>query len=248
MAKLMRNVVNWVTRPFRAAAFRKWVLEVCVDYLIKSPEYVDSEEYGFNAQAGRKQIFNDLIAAFDFEVIIETGTWVGNTTGYMAEKSKLPVYTSELNDRFQGIAKMRLKAYQDISFALQDSRDFLRAFAGTETQTKRAFIYLDAHWYDDLPLDEELRIIAKLWQDYVIMIDDFGVPTDADYRFDNYGKGFALCLRDFAATFKALDLDCFFPVLPAAQETGKKRGCVILARGENTQRLLQIPTLAQYPL
>ncbi len=54
------------------------------------------------------------------------------------------------------------------------------------------FIYLDAHWEDDLPLAEELRIIAGAWRSAVVMIDDFQVSDDDGYGFDDFGPGKAL--------------------------------------------------------
>jgi hypothetical protein len=89
---------------------------------------------------------------------------------------------------------------------------------------------LDAHWYADLPLEGELDIIAKDWEHFVIMIDDFQVPGDEGYGFDSYGENQALTLARFAEVFRRQRLTPFFPNLYSGEETGIKRGCVVLAQ------------------
>ena len=56
------------------------------------------------------------------------------------------------------------------------------------------FFYLDAHWNDDLPLADEIDIIFSRCPWAVVMIDDFEVPSDPGYQFDDYGPGKALVL------------------------------------------------------
>ena len=54
------------------------------------------------------------------------------------------------------------------------------------------FVYLDAHWAEELPLAEELCIVASAWTRCVVMVDDFQVPGDSGYAYDDYGPGLAL--------------------------------------------------------
>jgi hypothetical protein len=51
------------------------------------------------------------------------------------------------------------------------------------------FFHLDAHWEGDLPLQEEIEIILGRFPNFLIMIDDFRVPGDSGYGFDDYGRG-----------------------------------------------------------
>ena len=46
--------------------------------------------------------------------------------------------------------------------------------------------YLDAHWYKDLPLAEEIRIIRDQCKRGVIVIDDFFVSGSPGFDFDEY--------------------------------------------------------------
>jgi hypothetical protein len=238
MKEIMKLLLKPVYEKYRRLLLRVSSLETIVDYLIESPKYIDSDSIGFNGQKYRKQIFENLLAAFCFEVIVETGTWVGNTTGYMAAKTNIPIYTVELNKRFSALARMRLQDFDNIIFELGDSRRLLAKLARTDVADKRTFIYLDAHWYADLPLKEEIAIIANHWKKFVIMIDDFQVPGDEGYGYDNYGKEKSLTLKYFSKIFSQYGLMPFFPAISSTQETGYKRGCVILAKGaEEIQKL-----------
>jgi len=231
MNKLLRFLFPSIYAWAEGVALRLLNVETALDCLIKSPQYVASDEVGFNGQAHRKQIFRDLLSEFEFDAILETGTWIGNTTGYMAETSGLPVYTTEYNDRFYSLAKLRLRHINNITFMLSDSREFLRKMAASNLSAKKLFIYLDAHWYEDLPLAEEIEIICANFQDFVILVDDFEVPGDAGYGYDNYGKNKALTYKQFSPLFRRLGLVALFPSLPSHDESGKKRGSVILVKG-----------------
>src|SRR5204863_9691435 len=65
-------------------------LEMAVDAMVVSPKYVPGDDIGFNGQRQRKRIFTDLIATIPFDAIVETGTWLGNTTAYMAQTAGRP--------------------------------------------------------------------------------------------------------------------------------------------------------------
>jgi hypothetical protein len=61
------------------------------------------------------------------------------------------------------------------------------------------------------------------------MIDDFAVPGDPQYGFDDYGPGKVLRM-EYLLQFANAGLSYFFPSLPADRETGKQRGCVVVCR------------------
>ncbi|MCS6813712.1 MAG: hypothetical protein NZ772_09120, partial [Cyanobacteria bacterium] len=153
---------------FRDIQFRLSILETLVDTLIESPVYRASDAAGFNGQLGRKQLFQSIVTTCGIEAIVETGTWIGNTTGYMAETTQLPVYSSEVNPRFYRIAQQRLAAFANIHLAQLDSRQFLHQVSTLNLVNQCVFFYLDSHWYNDLPLREEIVLIASRWQRFVI--------------------------------------------------------------------------------
>jgi hypothetical protein len=231
-----------IPRPVRAYASRLQQypdlqlrlrnLEIAVDVLIRNRTYTASEDVGFNGQRIRKKIFEELLSTITFDVIVETGTEIGNTTGYLAEQSKLPIYTVESNPLFYSIAKMRLASFSSIHFELSDSREFISKLAVSHLSDQCVFFYLDAHRYDDLPIKEEIDLIVRYWTKFVIMVDDFRVPNDKGYVYDNYGKNGVLSIEHIRGSLGKHNLIPFFPSTPAEKETGQKRGCVVVARHE----------------
>ncbi len=226
---------------------RVMTLEVAIDSLLAGLNGAGSEDVALNGQRHRQEIFAELLSTFPFEAIVETGTFTGNTAGYMARKTKLPVYTVERNPRFHAIAKTRLKDFQNITFALGDSRTCLNKFAGNGVAGKHTFFYLDAHWNEDLPLAEEIEIISKNWKRFVIMVDDFQVPGDDGYGYDDdygwWGRG--LDVRSYGGVFARCGLTAFFPTASSASETGARRGCVVLVKNEDAEKTRSsVPSLA----
>src|SRR6185503_7616085 len=126
------------------------------------------------------------IHACHFDAIIETGTFRGSTTLFLAHNSGgAPVFTSEVNTRVFETARRRLRAFQNLHMYNLDSRQVLKT--ADLARYRRPFFYLDAHWLADLPLSEEINVICQKWVDYVVMVDDFQVPDDPGYGYDDYG-------------------------------------------------------------
>ena len=180
----------------------------------------------FNRQEGRRKLFLAILDSFQPSVLVETGTFKGTTTQFMAQVFPDRILTCEINLRWFIEAQARLSQHPNVELWRQDSRAFLRDVAQTAGGDERVFFYLDAHWLDDLPLRGEIEFILDVWPNAIVMIDDFQVVDDAGYAFDDYGPGKALTLD----LLRGLDrFSIFFPALPSEQETGAKRGCVVLA-------------------
>ena len=200
----------------------------------------------FNGQKFRQQIFLDLVKAVPFKAIVETGTFRGVTTSFMAERIEAPIFTVESEPRFYHFAKLNLKGHPNVHVSLADSREFLNGLiANPEVPKDRVFFYLDAHWNEDLPLYEEVRLIGEQWSDVVVMIDDFEVPDDSDYRFDDYGNGKKLCL-DYLGSDLLENWAVYFPSGRGADDTGIKRGCVVLASRSLSGEVSGIPSLRSF--
>jgi hypothetical protein len=186
----------------------------------------------FNGQQRRQELFTAMVRKFKPAAIIETGTYLGTTTEFMAGMG-VPVYSVEGNPRFYGFARARLWRKRHVTIRRGDSRDALRAFfdgplRGYNDRTVLA--YLDAHWNDDLPLADELGIIFSNCQAAVVMVDDFQVPQDSAYCYDDYGPGKALNADYVAPLVEAHDLVLFYPSVPSQEETGLRRGCAVLCK------------------
>lgn len=181
-----------------------------------------------NGQYFRRTMVRDIARAVAFDRVIETGTFRGTGAEFFAAVFGTPVTTIEGSRRYYSYSE-RVLAYQDtVTVTFADSRAGLRELAekdgiGEET----VFFYLDAHWEDDLPLREELEIVAATWPRAVVMIDDFKVPEDPGYGFDDYGTHGRLT-ADYLPTHALAGWGLYYPSLSSAEETGAKRGSCVL--------------------
>jgi hypothetical protein len=179
----------------------------------------------FNGQAVRLGTVRGLIAEFSPDAFIETGTFLGFTTRFFAGNG-VPVHTIEVDPRFYVAARVRLTFNPDVRVVRGNSRDALAELARTASFA-RPFAYLDAHWWDDLPLTDEVRTIFGRWADALIVIDDMRVPDDHGYGFDeHHGVPLALELLDLPDGAVAAH-----PAVPAADESGARRGTLYLGQG-----------------
>ncbi len=218
----------------------------CVEYLFNTQ---DKNTYGgpFNNQKIRQEIFTGLLENFRFDEIIETGTYYGNTTEYMFKTSKLIVRTIELNPRKYGFAMARLFKYPKIK-TYRGSSDVILTNLCKQPgiQQKQVFFYLDAHRNGKLILIEEIKLILSNIKQAVVMIDDFKVPGFPDYGYDKYPSGEILDL-EYLSPLSNLGLQLFFPTVGPKNETGKKRGCVVLTLNkEYSEKLQSLSTLKAY--
>jgi hypothetical protein len=217
----------------RAAAYLEW----CQEPLRHA--YRDA----MNRQRGRQEIVRRIFCVMNPAAVIETGTYRGTTTEFLSHLTDAAVYSVELNRRYYEYARMRFAEIGGVTLELGDSRQFLdRLSTDPRVPKQRVFFYLDAHWEADVPLREELLIIAEHWSESVIMIDDFQVVDDEGYGFDDYGPGKRLAL-DYLPLDSLGGYSCLVPQLPSAEETGFRRGCVVLAPRELEDELCRIAGL-----
>ena len=225
---------------------------------IRSPDL--GAEWGpFNGQTARQALFVDIIANTRPHAIVETGTSLGATTELMSQTG-LPVFTVELYPRSYGFARARFWRKQNIKLLHGDSRTALRRlFDGPlhALSSRTLFFYLDAHGDDDLPLAEEIDLVFSRCPSAVVMIDDFEVPSDPGYGYDDYGPGKALVSGYIRPAISAHQLRAFYPSTPSVADypstpmaaaglaaSGRlRRGCVVLVK-----EACHAPLLASIPL
>jgi hypothetical protein len=199
-----------------------------------------------NGSPARLTVFEELNRRCSFDAVVETGTYRGESTIFFAAAG-CPVYSSDVNPRYLGYAQARLWSRSNVHFCLGDSRQFLRRLIQDSTVSKdRVFFYLDAHWHDDLPLREEVDLIFRHWTRPVVMVDDFQVPDDSGYQFDDYGEGKKLSL-EYLNPVAHLGFISFFPAFPSSEEVGLKRGWVVLASDRfSLEQLRAVPQLREW--
>lgn len=124
----------------------------------------------------------------DLHVIIETGTFLGDTTEYLGRQyPDLPVISIEIQAEHVAIARARCRDLPNVEIVHGDSAIALPEILAT---VKHPFVYLDAHWLPEWPLSAELGSLET----GVVAIDDFdlchrrfgfdtfdGQPLNADY-------------------------------------------------------------------
>jgi hypothetical protein len=198
----------------------------------------------FNGQHHRRLMFEEIIATCRPKALVETGTFRGTTTELMAA-TRLPLYTVESRARRFGYARQRLKGFANVKLTFGDSRAFLRdLLRRDELPDDRNFFYLDAHWGKDLPLAEEIDIIFSGWPKAIVMVDDFQVPGDDGYSFDDYGPGKALTAGYLSDLTSRFALAHFYPSCPSEKETGTRRGSIVIASaGDVISELATIKSL-----
>jgi hypothetical protein len=201
----------------------------------------------FNGQKIRQEIFLGIIKKLNTEFIIETGTFQGTTSIYMHSISGLPVYTIKNDRRYYIFSKKRFWPYSGITICFGNSvevLDYLRL--KKELCDAKLFFYLDAHWDWYLPLEDELKIIFNNWNDAVVMVDDFQVPDDPDYRYDSYFNGKALNF-DLLNSISDINFSIFLPKERGVFETGARKGAIILAKSQEIiERLKMLSSLRFY--
>lgn len=170
------------------------------------------------------------VERLDGAAVVETGTFRGATAAFLHEATGAPLHSLEADARDHSFARARLCGLAAVHLHRGDSRDGLaRLDAEGALPAGTVLFYLDAHGQIDLPLAEEIEIAFCHWPDAVVMIDDFAVPDDPGYGFDDYGEGVALTLAYLDAN-RVRTPAVWLPRCASAAETGSRRGCVVLAR------------------
>ncbi|MFC4471059.1 hypothetical protein ACFPH6_42330 [Streptomyces xiangluensis] len=178
----------------------------------------------FNGQLKRQEIIRELLAEISFDGIVETGSFRGTTTRFLSAVSGLPVHSAEIEERFYRYAAVKCRAFPRIQLHHGDSRKMLNILSRQAGDPALLF-YLDAHWQEDVPRYQELEIIKGCWSRSVVMIDDFQVPGDPGYQFTSYhGVPLNVNYLPELPGWKA-----YYPASASGDETGAKRGCVVLA-------------------
>jgi hypothetical protein len=207
--------------------------------------------WAFNGQEFRRRLVTELLARVPFVAIVETGTSFGTTTRYLRQATHTPIYSFEADPRRFGFARASLRGSPDVHLRRCDSRAGLAALAKSGAlPAGPVFFYLDAHGLrhggGDLPLAEEIALASGHWPAAVIMIDDFCVPDDTGYGFDDYGIGHSLTLA-YLRAHDLLPAGVWFPRSPSLEETGARRGCVVLAQAADLiQRIETVTTLRRW--
>ena len=184
-----------------------------------------------------------LIDTFRPAVAVETGTYRGTTTAWFAEECGLSTYTVEKQWRFATYSRIRFLRDRRVHVTRGDSRRFLRRLGSRGVVPARSLFYLDAHWGTDFPLRTELEIIAAAWPRAIVIIDDFLVPWDDGYGYDDYGVSQTVGLDRLDGI---RGLDCYLPTAPSSEETGARRGTAYLTPESDRDTMESCPDVRRW--
>lgn len=213
-----------------------------LDYKVGRHHHFHPWGGAFNGQTLRRELCRRLLVEMKPDSIVETGTYRGVTTEFLAQFDK-PVITIESNERFHEFSKQRLSRLQNVSVLHGSSDVILQKLTEQGQLDGNIFAYLDAHWYKHLPLRGEIKVISGYAASFVLLVDDFKVPGQGGYKFDDYGDVGA-CTTEHIEDLLDGSTQIFFPNIPAKDETDAPRGYCFIARGErNTQFLTSFPEL-----
>jgi hypothetical protein len=82
-------------------------------------------------------------------------------------------------------SRCRFRDYPNTQIIRGSSSQILRLLATEEKSGDRPLFFLDAHWYDYWPLNDELAVVKNL-KKAIVMIDDFEGPGRPSFGFDVY--------------------------------------------------------------
>jgi hypothetical protein len=142
----------------------------------------------------KREILKSIIVNYSIETVVETGTYLGDTTRFLSQYVK-KVYSIEIGSQLALMARRRFKRSPDIEIILGDSGELLE-----ELLLKingNALFFLDGHFSEGItssslsyetPLIRELLVLSKSrnLQRSIIVIDDaHELSNGADYPSEN---------------------------------------------------------------
>jgi hypothetical protein len=178
----------------------------------------------FNGQAQRWKTISALARVFNGTNVIETGTFMGSSSPYLASLVSGKTFTIEIDSQSARLAQKRFTknhSHLDINLILGDSAiEISKVLSGLDPSSSRIIAYLDAHWLDAIPTSEELLALCKWGGPWLAIIDDFHVETDSGYGFDKYEN--TIIGKDLVP--KDYELRTYVPSQNSIFETGRKKG------------------------
>jgi hypothetical protein len=224
LAKL-RNTLSLRTFPRDLQRLRKWSGKT-------------NMFFGMNHDFVRTCIILKVLEALAVDAFVETGTHQGRTCFLIAAQTNLPIFSSEVNQKYMQVARLFLKCFgARVRLSRIDSVQFLNSLL-TQKRFRCPLFYLDAHWYSELPLVEELRIILRYVKSFIIVIDDFRVPGDTNFGFDRYGRTVLEWeLIQQVLVDSGRGMAAYLPAYPSSLEVGDRRGWILITTLDNKRRI-----------
>jgi len=147
-----------------------------------------AEPLGFHGDAHLLQLVQ--IVMHNADAYIETGINVGQTFGYVASQyPHITCYGCEVRRDAYEAASERMRAYENIRISHETSPRFLQHLFHQLPDTKNScpLFWIDAHGHGfQWPLRDEIKSITQAFTRAFILIDDFKVPGNECFEYDQY--------------------------------------------------------------
>lgn len=194
---------------------------------------------GFNRECIRAYILWRVFQHFRCTAFVETGTGYAKTAGFARRAFKTTVLTCEVNISNYLISRLNLVWASQVLISSLNSPDFLRKVCSQSQIGSNPMFYLDSHWHEYMPLPDELLIIAECCERGIVVIDDFFIPADPRFGYDQYqGCGLRIDLNiiDTTLTARREDVLVYLPVYdPSKEPQGGARGMAVALIGQEEE-------------
>ncbi|MFE5489046.1 hypothetical protein ACFQ7Z_03655 [Streptomyces virginiae] len=186
----------------------------------------------FGFDISKAVMVDELITTYQCDGLIETGSFLGDTSVYLARTyGEIPLWTCDIDPVFSQVAGHRLRPFPNVRCEATDSPTLVREANERFTQP---LYYLDAHWEEEWPLSRELSAITH----GIVIIDDFDIGHQR-FSYDTYqgrvcGPDMLRPLADRVPGYYTLNPEAPapFPVL----QVGRRSGIGVVAFGEEAAR------------
>ena len=142
----------------------------------------------------KREILRSLIMNYSLETVVETGTYLGDTTRFLSQYVK-KIYSIEIGTQLATMARRRFKRKPEIEIMLGDSGELLEELL-LEINGNVLF-FLDGHFSEGItstslsyetPLIRELQVLSKsrnLPQSIIVIDDAHELSKGNDYPSEN---------------------------------------------------------------
>lgn len=180
----------------------------------RDPSTYEVQPVGFHGDRHLISIIDEVVQQ-GVTHFIETGTNVGSTLRYFAEKyPEVQCFSCEPDETAYKCAISINKKNKNTQLFNIDSETFLKDLLRKNPQLTESFslFWLDAHGYGfDWPLKFEIEFITKNFKKSCIIIDDFKVPMKNNFKFDSYED--QECSFEYIRdSIKTESFDLYYPV------------------------------------
>ncbi len=170
--------------------------EVHWEILKRYPDFAPSRQilhdnvtrFAFHGDPQYQGMVDELLGSLQVTDFVETGSFLGRSTAFVAQRwPGVQVHSTEINAGFFQTAQRRLGEMPNVHLHHCHSVQFITDLIQSGRLGELPVFFLDAHWEEDWPLPRELELIRQGCERAIIIIDDFRVPAQTQFSYDDYG-------------------------------------------------------------